>query len=210
MPRGDASLQGGAQRLRRRLDAAPHQGEQLVRVSLAVDQRVQDGAAGNTHDLGQHRAELEVGVLQRLLQPLHVAGLLAHRLLAGARACPQLLRRRPRHKARADQAVRQQVGQPQRVGDTGLAAGHVLDVRGIGGTSVNSPSDSTCQTGLLWMPVASIATWVQPCSASQANNASPGVVVLNVRTSVLVAPSPARRTPATTVSLCTSRPAQRG
>ena len=37
VPHGDASLQGGAQRLRGCLDAALHQGEQLVRISLAVD-----------------------------------------------------------------------------------------------------------------------------------------------------------------------------
>jgi hypothetical protein len=44
----------------------------------------------------------------------------------------QFLRRRLRHEARADQTVRQQVGQPQRVGDIGLAAGHILNVSGIG------------------------------------------------------------------------------
>ena len=132
VPHGDASLQGGAQRLRRCLDAALHQGEQLVRISLAVDQRVQDGTAALAHDLAQHRAELEVGVLERFLQPLHVAGLFAHQLLAGAQQRAQVLRRRFGHEARADQAVRQQVGQPQRVGNVGLAAGHILDVGGIG------------------------------------------------------------------------------
>ena len=35
---GDAALQCGAQPLRRRLDVALHQGEQLVLVILAVDQ----------------------------------------------------------------------------------------------------------------------------------------------------------------------------
>jgi len=132
VPHGDASLQGGAQLLRWCLDAALHQCEQLVWIRLAVDQRVQDGAATLAHDLGQHRAELEVGILQRLLDALHVTGLLAHQLLAGAQQRAQFLRRRFRHKARTDQAVRQQVGQPQRVGDVGLAAGHVLDVRSIG------------------------------------------------------------------------------
>ena len=87
-----------------------------------------DGA----HDLAQHRGELEVGVLQRFLDALHMAGLLAHELLAGAQQGAQLLGRRLRHEARADQAVRQQVGQPDRIGDIGLAAGHVLDVGGVG------------------------------------------------------------------------------
>jgi hypothetical protein len=43
-----------------------------------------------------------------------------------------VLRRRLRHKAGTDQAVRQQIGQPNGVSDIGLAARHVLDVRRIG------------------------------------------------------------------------------
>ena len=60
------------------------------------------------------------------------AAALAHELLARARQRAQLLHRRRRHEAGADQAVGQQVGQPHRVVDVGLAPGHVLDVRGVG------------------------------------------------------------------------------
>ena len=84
MPVCDPALQCGPYLLGRCLDAPLHQGEQRVRVAFTRDKRIQDGTAGKTHDLGQHGTELEVGVLQRLLYPLHVAGLFAHQLLAGA------------------------------------------------------------------------------------------------------------------------------
>ena len=93
MPFGDAPLQGSTQPLGWRLDAALHQGEQPIGIALALDQRRQNGAAGHAHDLGQHRGQLEVGVLQRLLDTLNVAGLLTHELLAGAQQGAQVLRR---------------------------------------------------------------------------------------------------------------------
>ena len=61
---------------------------------------------------------------------MDAAGLLADQLLAGAQQGSQLLCRRARDEARADQPMREQIGQPERVGDIDLAAGHV--VRGIG------------------------------------------------------------------------------
>jgi len=132
VPVGDAPGQRRLDPLGRRLDAFLHQGKQPFGVGLLLDQRLDDRPPAFAHDVGQHRAELDVGVFQRLLQPLHVAGLLAHQLLARAQQGAHLLRRRLGHKARADQAVRQQVGQPDGVGYVGLAAGHVLDVCGIG------------------------------------------------------------------------------
>ena len=135
-------VQGGPQPLGRGLDAALHETEQRVGVALAGDQGADDGAAGLTHNLGQHRAELQVGVLQRLLDALGVAGLLAHELLAGAQQGAHVLGRRLGHKARPHQAVCQEIGQPSRVGHIGvghigvghigLAAGHVLHVCRVG------------------------------------------------------------------------------
>jgi hypothetical protein len=56
-----------------------------------------------------------------------------------------------------------------------------------------------------------MATWVQPRSANQADSAnSPAVVVAKVCTSTVTSRPAARRALATTVSLCTSKPAQRG
>src|SRR5205814_1152834 len=55
-----------------------------------------------------------------------------------------------------------------------------------------------------------MATWVTPAAVSQsANSSSAAVMVPKVRTDAPAAPSgPIRRTQATTVALCTSRPAQ--
>jgi len=67
-----------------------------------------------------------------------------------------------------------------------------------------------CHTGFQYTPVASIATCVQPASASHVDSSNRlAVVVPKLRTVVDALPPAARRTQATTVSLCTSRPAQR-
>jgi hypothetical protein len=117
-----------------------------VGIGLAGSKGGEDGAAGLAHDIG----ELEVGILERLLDALDVGGLLAHELLAGPKQVPQRAGALVGNEAQADQAMREQVGKPDRVGDVGLAAGHVLHVRGVGEISVwPSPrpsAASTCQT----------------------------------------------------------------
>jgi hypothetical protein len=66
--------------------------------------------------------------------------------------------------------------------------------------------------GFQYWPVASITTWVTPSAASHpASASSPEVKVWNVRTSWSRPPCPSgTRTQATTSSLATSNPAQRG
>ena len=66
---------------------------QSIRVGFAGDQRFDHATAGQAHDVGDDRVELDVGVLQRLLQPLDVAAALAHELLTAAQQ--SLPRRRP-------------------------------------------------------------------------------------------------------------------
>ena len=114
------------------LTRGPTQRPQPLRIGLAGDERREHGAPRLAHDVGEHRGELEVGVLEGLLDALDVAGLLAHELLSGAEQVAHRARPGVGHEARADQAVREQVGEPDRVGDVGLAAGHVLHVRGVG------------------------------------------------------------------------------
>ena len=65
------------------------------------------------------------------LHPLHVARLLTNQLLARAQQIAHLLGLCVRHEARPDQTVRQQFGQPHRIVDVGLAARHVLHMRGV-------------------------------------------------------------------------------
>ena len=104
-----------------------------------VDERLQHRAPLLPRMSAEHDADLEVGILEHLLDALDVRGPLAHELLAGARERPQLLHGHRRHEAGADQAVGQQIGQPHRVVDIGLAPGHVLDVRGVGQHQLEVP-----------------------------------------------------------------------
>src|SRR5258708_35681992 len=77
--------------------------------------------------------------------------------------------------------------------------------------STNSKSSSKiCHTGFQYTPVASIATCVQLQELSHsAKLNNPLVVVRKLRTSCCTGVD-TQRTQATTTSLCTSRPAQRG
>src|SRR5882724_4431130 len=92
-----------------------------------------------------------------------------------------------------------------------LRPGTFLTWAALAKTSSKLPSASTCHTGFQYTPVASIATCVQPLVASHSpNSIRLAVIVANVRTERDTSPPAAMRTHATTVSLCTSRPAQRG
>jgi hypothetical protein len=79
-------------------------------------------------------------------------------------------------------------------------------------SSSKPASSSRYQTGFQYWPVASITTWVISSRASQSASASsPEVKVWNVRTCWARPPCPSGvRTQATTSSLATSNPAQRG
>ena len=60
----------------------------------------------------------------------HLGDIFTNQLLTCAQQVAHLLRLRIRHEARPDQTVRQQFGQPHRIVDVGLAARHVLHMRG--------------------------------------------------------------------------------
>ena len=124
--------QRGADRLGARLHPGADQRLQPPRIGLACGERGEHGTPRLAHDVGEHRGELEVGVLEGLLDALDMAGLLAHELLARPEQVAHRAGAGVGHEARADQAVGEQVGEPDRVGDVGLAAGDVLHVRGVG------------------------------------------------------------------------------
>jgi len=113
------------------LDPLARQGGELLRLGLAGDDRTEDRPPALPHDVAEHGAELEVGVLQDLVDPLDMRCALTDELLACPRQHPQLLDRRRRHEAAADQAVREQVGNPRGVVDVGLTSGHVLHMHGV-------------------------------------------------------------------------------
>ena len=56
------------------LDAPVAERRQALRVTLAVDDRAQDALAGQSHDVGDHRVELDVHLGQRLLHVQDAAG----------------------------------------------------------------------------------------------------------------------------------------
>ena len=116
-------------------------------VGLAVDQRLDHRPAADPGDVGDRRIELDVGVLQRLLQPLDVAGPLAHQLLAGAQQAALFLRRGIGDEAAADQAMRQQIGQPVASFTSVLRPGTFLTCAALASVSATSPSLRMCQTG---------------------------------------------------------------
>ena len=101
------------------------------RIALAGDQRIQHRPPALAQHIGKHRVELDIGVLQRLVDALRVARLLAHQLFAGAQQRAQLLRLPIRDKTRPDQTMRQQFREPGGIVHVGLAPWHVLHMRGI-------------------------------------------------------------------------------
>ena len=115
-----------------RLHARACQGRQGRSVRLARDERVQNPPPTRPHHIGQDAGELEVGILQHLLDPLHVLAQRADELFASPGQIPQLLHRGRRHEATPQQPVREEVGQPHRVVHVALAARHVPHVPGVG------------------------------------------------------------------------------
>src|ERR1700720_3736433 len=209
---GDAAAQRFAKRLGRRFDPAMGQLGQPLGIAFAGNQALDHCPTAEAHDVRDDRVELDVGVLQRLLPPWDMAAALAHQLLAGAQQIAHLLGLLVRYKTAPDQAVRQKVGQPGGVVHIGLGRpGTFLTCAAFASTKTKSPSLRISHPVSKRTPSPSFARWVQRCSGSQSDRASKSlVVVLKVRTSRSTEPVAMWRTQATTVSLCTSRPAQCG
>ncbi len=130
--RADASAQGFEQLRAAGFDADADVRDQTLGRRLTVDDRLEHRAPALAQEVADHDTQLEVGVLQELLDALGVCAALAHELLAGTGERAQLLHGSGGHEAGADQTMREQVGQPHRIVDVGLAPGHVLHVRGVG------------------------------------------------------------------------------
>src|SRR5215472_10067946 len=107
------------------------QDSELGWIGLAGDQSLDHRPPAPADNVGDDRVELDVGALQRLLQPLDMTGLLPDQLLAGAQQLTQFLDLLIRNKTAANQAVGQQVGDPRRIADIRLPTGNILDVSGI-------------------------------------------------------------------------------
>jgi len=115
------------------LGAQPAAGQlgQHPGVALAGDQGRQHRPAGDAQDVTGDRVQLDAGVLQGLLDPLALGAVGLDEPLAVAGEIPQLADRLGRHEAAPQQAMLQQLAQPGRIADIGLAAGQNLDVVGV-------------------------------------------------------------------------------
>ena len=100
-------------------------------VTAAPDEGSQHRPAGHPQDVAGHRRQLDARVFEHLLQALGLAGALLDDDLAVAGEVTQLADRAWWHEARADQAVLDQLADPGRVADVGLAAGDVAQVVGV-------------------------------------------------------------------------------
>jgi hypothetical protein len=96
-------------------------GGQLAGIGFASDQSPQHRPAGHADDVGNHRIELDVCILQCLLKSLDVAASLANELFARAQQVAQNLGLGIRHEARSDQTMGEKICQPSGIVDVGLA-----------------------------------------------------------------------------------------
>ncbi len=69
-------------------DAAPDPVGEAFGITLALGQRVEDRPSAGAHDVGEHRAELEVGGLQELVDAFDMGDLPAGELLTSTGKVP--------------------------------------------------------------------------------------------------------------------------
>jgi hypothetical protein len=87
--------------------------------------------AAGADDVRDYRRQLDVGVLQRFLNPLNMLGDFACQLRSRPRQITHILNLRWRHEARPYQAVGEQIRNPHRVVDVALATRNTANVRSI-------------------------------------------------------------------------------
>src|SRR6266511_2859988 len=115
------------------LAAHPSPGEpgEGGRIGLALDERPEDRQAGHASDVGGDRGELDVGALEHLLDPVDLRRSVPDERGSVAGQLAQLAFGPGRDEARPQEAVAEEIGDPLRVTDVGLAPRHGLQVRGV-------------------------------------------------------------------------------
>jgi hypothetical protein len=104
---------------------------QNLGVGRAGNERVEHRATRDPEDVRRDAVQLDVGVLQRLVQPVGLALALSDLRLAIPGKQAQRPHRLGRHEAALQQAGLGQLTQPLRVADVRLAARYLLDVAGV-------------------------------------------------------------------------------
>ena len=181
------------------------------RIRLSSNQALEDGPATHTDDVRDHPGDLDVGVFECFVDALGVLDDLPCQLLPGTGQIPHLLDReqeeRSCHESAREPEDRRSTWRRSRRSSDRAHGGHGSHWRGSAPTN---PRECA-------RPASSKHRWTPwPHGYSPRNPASPKepgvrrVVVPKVRTSWVTRPPSAIRTQATTVSLCTSKPAALG
>src|SRR5690606_33958860 len=113
------------------LDAVVAQRGQSARVSLAGEDRVDDGQPGDAGQVADDVMQVQVHLVEGLLHVLDMPGGGAHQHVAAPQVAAQHADLIGGAERGVQQADRVQVLQPLAVGDIGLATGHGLHVAGV-------------------------------------------------------------------------------
>src|SRR3954462_1822563 len=138
-------------------DLGPDQAGKLLGITFASDKRLEEGPSALTHDVGEHRAELDVGGLKGLVDALDVAGLLAGQLLAGTGEVAQGLLGERGHEPGRMRPWASRSASHMASFTSVLRPGTAFTCIALASTSSKS-SANTAQTGFQYTPVASMAT----------------------------------------------------
>ena len=112
---------------------------EFFRIIHSLDERLQDRPTALSQHIGKDAAEFQIRILKHLLNTRRVLRDFTHQLFAGARQIPQFLDRCRGHEARANQAMREQIGNPPGITHIGLAPRHVADVLSVGKHQLEVP-----------------------------------------------------------------------
>ena len=129
---GEPAVQGPFQGGPPGAGPAPGQLGQHLRAALPGDQRLDHRPAGHPEHVGEHRGDLDQGVLEQLLDPLLDPGAVLDQVEPGPGQIPHLAHRLGGHQRRGQHRPLGELGQPHRVDLVGLrAARDVLHLRGV-------------------------------------------------------------------------------
>src|SRR5215467_1565708 len=131
----------------------------LDRIGLAFQQRLQHPLSGYTENVGQHAAQLDVGVFQGLLDSVLFAGSGLNDLPAPPGQIPQFSLPPRRDKTGRDHGVAQQMRQPPRIFGICLVASSRLDLIRIRQGHLHHVFQYM-KMGFQYQPVLSIMAWV--------------------------------------------------
>src|SRR5215208_71557 len=107
-------------------------GEQSVGTRLHLNQTANDGAPAHPEEVADEAGNLQIGVLERLLQPQAMLRDLPPELLPRPREVPELLDRGGWDEAPPNESMRHQVGEPGGIVHIALAPWDRAHVPGIG------------------------------------------------------------------------------